>query len=273
MALIPPQYLDAVVSIGVKNSVNEYIWIGTGFLIGTPNGKKNDMGGDLYFPFLVTNKHVLKDQKEVFLRFNPQSNEDSKDYPLPLVDDKNKILWTGHPSDDIDIAVIAINFQLLQKDQMKCYFFESDKQVLTKKQMIESGIGEGDFIYVCGFPMNLVDKTRKYVIVRTGIIARIKNYLDGYSKDFLVDSFVFPGNSGGPVINKAEMIGVENTKILTKCCLLGMVQSYITYKDIAISQQTKEPRMIFVENSGLASVIPAEFILETIEIAIPKVNQ
>jgi S1-C subfamily serine protease len=266
MAHIPPFFLDTVVAIGVKNEKDELVWVGTGFII----GRESEPGSKLYYTYLVTNKHIFEKQKTVFLRFNPQSNEKAKDYSLILIDDKNNILWTGHPAEDIDVAVHGINFELLKSEGMKCAFFEPDNHVLTKQQMIDSGICEGDFIYVLGFPMNLVGE-RKYVITRSGVIAQIKNYLDGFSKDFLVDSFIFPGNSGGPVINKTEISGIQDTKLLSKACLIGMIQSYIPYRDIAVSLQTKEVRTISVENSGLASVIPTDFIFETVEIAVKKI--
>ena len=111
---------------------------------------------------------------------------------------------------------------------------------------------------------------RKYVIVRSGIIARIKNFLEGHSDDFLVDSNIFPGNSGGPIISKPEMDPFGTQKSNLTPDLIGMVQSYISYNDIAYSKQTNEPRIIFSENSGLASVIPMDYVLETLDIAEKK---
>jgi hypothetical protein len=46
--------------------------------------------------------------------------------------------------------------------------------------------------------------------------------------------------------------------------LLGLVSSYLTYEDIAVSLQTNKPRISFQENSGLASVLPVDFIDEAI---------
>src|ERR1019366_8874960 len=57
-----------------------------------------------------------------------------------------------------------------------------------------------------GFPLQLVGGERNYVIVRHGTIARIGDMLAGTNKNFLVDTFIFPGNSGGPVILKPEMM-------------------------------------------------------------------
>jgi S1-C subfamily serine protease len=263
MALIPPIFLDSVIAIGSNDEKGELVWIGTGFLV----GRLLETGNNDYAVFLVTNKHVIGDRESLILRFNPQSNEKSKDFPLKLIDDKNNVFVTGHPKESIDVAVIPMNIKFLKDQKMTARYFRSDIHVLTKKRMIESQLSEGDFIYTLGFPMNLVDIDRKYTIARSGVIARIKDYLDGFSNNFLVDSFVFPGNSGGPVINKPEISGIEGTKILKSSYLIGMVESYLPYQDIAISLQTKRIRTITEENSGLASVIPADFILETIKIA------
>jgi hypothetical protein len=44
------------------------------------------------------------------------------------------------------------------------------------------------------------------------------------------------------------------------------VQSYVPYQDLAVSLQTKRPRVVFEENSGLAAVHPVDLIEETIQI-------
>jgi hypothetical protein len=114
--------------------------------------------------------------------------------------------------------------------------------------------------------MGLSGETRNYVIARQGAIARISEYLDNSaSKSFLVDAFVFPGNSGGPVILKPEVFSVEGTKSQQKALLLGVVQSYQPYVDIAVSRQTNHPRITFEENSGLATIIPVDFINELVK--------
>ena len=80
---------------------------------------------------------------------------------------------------------------------------------------------------------------------------------------------MFPGNSGGPVITKPEDIsygGNPNTCAL----LIGMISLYLPYQEVAVSQQTGQPRIIFQENSGLAVVVPIDRIQETIGLAIQK---
>lgn len=273
MALIPPFFLDCVVAIGVENPSdqnNPIKWIGTGFLVGR-FFKKNEKNQNEYHIFLVTNKHVLVDKNSIKVRFNPHSSEPAKDYNLSLINNGNKT-WTGHHTENIDVAVIRINHKILVDEGMKFSYFMSDSNILTIKQMAEKGMTEGDFIYILGFLMELVATDRQYVIARSGSIARIRDVLEKRSNDFIVDCFVFPGNSGGPVISKPEIISIEGTKSISMAYLIGIVSSFLPYRDIAISQQTKNARVIFEENSGLSVVIPTNFIMETIEDCFINLN-
>src|SRR5207245_9381948 len=83
--------------------------------------------------------------------------------------------------------------------------------------------------------------------------------------EFLIDTAIFPGNSGGPMITKPEMVAIQGTKPLTRAWLIGLVASYVPYIDVAVSQQTKRPRITFEENSGLAAVFPIDFVAEVID--------
>jgi hypothetical protein len=77
---------------------------------------------------------------------------------------------------------------------------------------------------------------------------------------------VFPGNSGGPVVLKPEIFSIQGTKASPKAFLVGVVASYQPYIDTAVSQQTQHPRITFEENSGLATVIPVDFINEMLKL-------
>lgn len=272
MALIPPFFLDCVVAIGTKNHDETKNWIGTGFLLGRFFKKKTNSDADAneYHLFLVTNKHVFNNKNAIIIRFNSLSNEPARDYDVALLNPAGIKIWSEHPSEDI--AVIYINVSLLKEHNMKFSYFQSDKHVINTKQMSEKGIAEGDFIYVLGYPMSLVAPDRQYVIARTGSIARIRDLLEKRSKDFIVDAFVFPGNSGGPVVSKPEMLKIEGTKSINEAFLIGIVSSYMPYRDVAVSQQTMLPRVIFEENSGLAIVIPVDYIMDTIELSFNKLN-
>ena len=265
MALIPEHYIDSVVAIGVLNSAGTKNWIGTGFLYGDLREITDD-NRNTYILYLVTNKHVIEGLDEIFVKFNPQTDQSSQDFKLELKRPIDGTLqWVGHPDPETDVAVFALNHQVLASAGMKFKFFQSDKNILTSVDMHNTNIFEGNFIYVLGFPMGILSSDRQYVFARTGIISRIKDLYEKRSKDYVVDATVFPGNSGGPVISKIENMSLSGTKAVNKSSLIGIIKAYIPYHDVAYSMQTKNPRITFEENSGLSIVEPVEKIIETID--------
>ena len=62
-------------------------------------------------------------------------------------------------------------------------------------------------------------------------------------------------------------MSINGTQNIDRAALIGVVKSYIPYKDVAISQQTGKPKVIFEENSGLALVETVDSIEETVELA------
>jgi hypothetical protein len=131
--------------------------------------------------------------------------------------------------------------------------------------MRELGVSAGDGVFVLGFPMNQAGAQRNYVIVRQGAIARLSEMMDGASSSFLLDAFVFPGNSGSPVFSRPQSESIEGTKSQNAAWLLGIVIEYEPYTELAFSAQTKRPRVEFEENSGLAVVLPVDSIEQTIK--------
>lgn len=265
MALITPKHLDCVVAIGKDDKSGGVHWMGTGFLFGyrLPNKKYDDK---VYSIFLVSNKHVLNNQDSVYLRFNPQGGQPALNYLLNIKTSKTN-LCKLHQNDNVDVAVVSIPqtyFDKLLNDGIKPQFFtyDSDSYLINDLKSIE--VSEGDGVFALGYPMGNVGNTRQYVILRGGVVARIKDMLEGFSSDFIIDAPVFPGNSGGPVIIKPELTRIEGTKPHEESRLIGIVKSYIPYTDIAISPQTGNPRVVFEENTGLTNVEPVDYIIETI---------
>lgn len=265
MAFIPNQFIDAVVAIGVETDTSESPqWIGTGFIVGRLASRGE--GQRRYQPFLVTNKHVIDGEQAVVFRFSLEESEQAKDFRYSLAKSDGTPTWTGHPSDDIDVEVIALSPTALRNAGTKLAFFQEDEDFFTISRMNEVGVAEGDACYVLGFPMGIVSSDWKDVIVRGGIIARVRDALAGRAEKFLIDCLVFPGNSGGPVITKPELIGLPNTKQNSQAALVGIVTSYLPYEDIAVSIQTNKPRVVFQENSGLTQVVPVDCIAETMDL-------
>jgi Trypsin-like peptidase domain len=300
--LIPPVFLDCVVAIGyrpltaVRGSDGKlvahfgaFMPIASGFLYGRFVKKINEKEKE-YLPYLVTNQHVLEDieriekqqieeiskiaetAKEVllippagvFLRFNPKAvGAASQDFFVPLHSPDLSESWTQDK--DSDLAVIAIAVEVLKKAGIQYDYFHSDEVVADRSKADEIGITEGDGVYVLGFPMGLVGGERNFVIARQGAIARVRDCLAGTTNRFLIDALVFPGNSGGPVISRAELTSLEGTKAQSRCYLIGVVRGYVPYREVAVSQQTGQARIVFEENSGLAEVIPMDLVQKLID--------
>lgn len=271
MALLPPGFLNTVVALGSAAADSTVRYHSTGFLYGHPTGIVAEDGQKQYQLFLVTNRHVFQKASELsgtlYARFNRPVKEGVNEYPISMKDTS----WTIHPDTEADVAVLGINAQKIRDDGIEFSFFAGDDQAFTLEQAQTNQVSEGDGVFVLGFPLGQAGDERNYVIVRQGIIARLQNWLWGNARIFLIDSSIFPGNSGGPVLLKPELTSIQGTKANNKCSLIGMVSSYLPYQEVAISQQTGRPRMAFEENSGLATVVPNNVIQEAIEVAVGKI--
>jgi hypothetical protein len=187
---------------------------------------------------------------------------------ISLKDDRGNDLWVSHPDPAIDISVVRLDGQWLRDQALQSAFFANDSHAADTAKMKEVGLSIGDGVFVLGFPMGLTGTAqRSYVIVRRGSIARISDVLEGASKTYLIDALVFPGNSGGPVISAPNAMAIEGTKSQDRAYLIGVVMGYLPYTDVAFSRQTGQARMVSQENSGLAEVIPVDYVNETIEFA------
>ena len=279
MALIPSFFLDTVISIGIPHAKGT-TWVGTGFIAGKPMNKhKNqkshnpqDQTKYSYRIFLVTNKHLIENERAILLRFNDVQGLNAIDFRIELKTNDKPPIWHGHPNQDIDVAVLPINPNHLTQNKAQLSFFDLDLHALTTKKMKEMGVSEGDPIFLLGYPMGNVSIPGNYnfVISRSGSIARIRDVLNGSQTSFLIDASVFPGNSGGPVVIRPEMVAIKGTSPINTSALIGIVKSYIPFRDVAASLQTGQHRIIFEENSGLAVVETVDSIEETINSWLEK---
>lgn len=263
MAIIPEFFLNSVVALGVPTDEGNKTWIGTGFLM----GRKEFSNPEKSTVYIITNKHVVRDKSLLLVRFNNIDGSGVTDLPMSLKNGSSKI-YSEHPSPDTDVIAIQILPNVILENHLNLSFFDKDDHALSLAQMKETGVSEGSLVYSLGFPMNLVGDITKAPICRLGCISRIEDAFlnnDGIQK-YLVDAPVFPGNSGGPIISRPEIVSIEGTESNSKANLIGILSSYIPYRNILISKQTGLDMMIQEENSGLTVVHPVDRIREVIEI-------
>jgi S1-C subfamily serine protease len=279
-ALIPPMYVDSVVALGSMQPVPqsgqpprvEWKTVGTGFFYGYLITNDPEPAKRIYQTYLVTARHVVLQHLQAFgdlhVRVNPKDPaSEGRGFEIATTPGKAKpgnTAWAFHPDASIDIAVILVSIPFLRAQGIAPGFFRSDEDAANRAKLKEMEVSAGDGVFVLGFPMNLAGVQRNHVIARQGVVARVSEMLHGASRTFMIDSLVFPGNSGGPVILKPEIAAIQGTKSHLSAALLGLVTGYHTYIDTAVSPQTGHPRVTFEENSGLAEVLPVDFIEETI---------
>lgn len=270
MAIIPSAFINSVVALGIKPSGDKEHWIGTGFIV----GRKERDNPTLSTHYIITNKHVISSVKKICVRFNSVEGALVKDYIIDLYDENDNPLFSSHPNESTDIIAIQILPQTLIKDKSIWGSFDLDSHSLTLDQMQKTGVEEGSLVYALGFPMNLVDSI-KVPICRLGCVSRITDafILKNKNPIFLVDAQTFPGNSGGPVINRPESASIVGTPTNPRANLIGILSSYIPYRETLYSRQTGRDRMVQEENSGLTIVHPIDRIKEVVELEWERIER
>ena len=273
-SLLPPSLINAVAAIGhnellnpaTPNGPTRWVTEASGFFYGYLVQDDPDPAKRQYEVYLITNRHVIANHTVIFVRLNPrQTSDQGQVFDSPMIDERGAPTWFVHQNPNVDIAGIRINWQLLQDRGINVAFIASDTQAADTRKMQDIGVSAGDGIFVVGFPMNLAGQQRNYAIVRPGAIARLNDLIESTATTLLIDSHVFPGNSGGPVILEPNLFAINGTKNNNTAYLIGVVSDYISYTDIAVSTQTQRPRVTFEENSGLADVIPIDRVNEAIK--------
>jgi len=232
------QWLGIVVSIEVGDPQKDIRPIGTGFLVRTANDHV----------VLVTAKHVIQ---------APLPSGSRLAYRLNTIEGGSAVVW------DSDLAETLGAWFLSPSADLACRFIawpEAAKLVtLTPDNFIADGaLSAGAPVFVLGFPLGLRSAEQPRPIARHGIVGRVDR------DNVIADAFVFPGNSGGPVIYSPSLKVGPGLKspLLNEEKLVGVVSSFIRYRETAVSQQTQRPRVVFEENSGLSNVVPVAKLVE-----------
>jgi hypothetical protein len=241
---IPSDLFNIIVPL---ECVDTSKFIGTSFLLECFCAEDDERIG---LPILVTNRHVVEDEKIQF-RVNLREGNIIRIKIGELISGLT-FNWVFHPDKNIDLAIVMI----------PAYKGQTARGL--SRLMIDNvnNYSEGREIFHLGFPLakGAEPDVQHKPILRTGIIAQ-KN--DGY---FLIEANVFPGSSGSPVFIKPRInINDKEETIIEQMRLVGVVSEYIAYQDVAISRQTGRPRIVFEDNSGLAQVFNIQHIKEIVD--------
>lgn len=245
------QWLDTVVSIERLPVAGKEVPIGTGFVV---LSTRNHL-------ILVTAKHVVHDADGKLLG----------DLAYRL----NRIGGSSQPLKDADLVRTGVgSWFASQQHDVAVRFLPivqgvSIKAIPLDRFIEEPQVEAGTPLAALGFPMGLRSVDHAKPIARRGMVGRTDSTV------VLADLFIFPGNSGGPVLYvppfKMDSFSF-GMAIVWQEMFIGIVSSFIPYREVAVSMQTKRPRVVFEENSGLANLVPAWVVrnfITTGEVKLP----
>jgi hypothetical protein len=270
LALIPPEYVDAVVAIG-KIKSTQFEPIATGFFFGKFISKVNEQQSE-YRIFLVTNKHVINESNANYgFRLDAKNENPANWFYLPAKTNGSHS-WFLHPDSLIDVAITPVPGVVSLNESHNLKFFRSESNTLSSDGMKEAGLTEGDEIFILGFPQKIVGEARNAVLVRQGCIARVRDLYMSESIDFYVDAPVFKGNSGGPVINKPQIVGIGDTPVVNNAYLIGILTKYISVTNRTRNELDVEQPNIYETFLDLGKVLPVEHIERAIQLFLESEN-
>lgn len=239
-----------------EKKINLY---GTGFLVNIQ---------DIYY--LITAKHIVKDQDSGALKDSEMHvflNSKKRNINIRKIQDiKNnfKVEWVFHNNPDVDIAIIPWPLDLANDDVrvVPDYLFTKSDRIFELYD-----------IFFLSYQPGIELTTKIAPVFRTGTVSIIND-----DRTFYINAPAFPGNSGSPVFLKPSPVRFDENSISIGMSnldgtFIGIVGNYITYQEVAVSVQTKRPRIVFEENTGLSKVWPVEFIREILNSDIFKAQQ
>ncbi len=208
------------------------------------------------FNFIITAKHVVfNNETSLFidekLHFFTTHKIAGQTYtnPITRIKKQGNVNWIFHSNKDVDIAIMPVNIDWTKADILR----------VPLEHLVEiDNLLELDDLYYLSYQPGLIEKNVVDPIMRTGSISKINK-----DKTYFIDGFAFPGNSGSPVFFKTRYFKSDNPPLPGS--FIGIIGSHVTYQGVAISRQTKRPRITFEENTGLSKVWSVDFLKEIIK--------
>ena len=191
--------------------------IGTGFLLQA----QLNIGRSLVL--LITNKHVVKDAKNIKffftkaeevisieknikkIKFFSKKEGEPKKEIIPKLGESRECLlnrqdWLDHPDTNIDLTLFNLSPLLnkIQQEGETIFIKTISINLIPSQKNLEDLDALEDILFI-GYPCGIYDSKNLLPIIRRGITATpIYSNYEGKSM-FLIDASVFPGSSGSPV--------------------------------------------------------------------------
>jgi hypothetical protein len=158
--------------------------------------------GEMTYPFVVTNKHVVSGMREGALTFSTRADLKpalGKGFRLQIQDWNQA--WFGHPDGGVDIAICP--FAPLEQHIKTAhgldlfYRFVSTEMVPTAESLAK--LDALEMVTFVGYPNGVWDRQNLLPVARKGHAASPLDVDFEGTPCFLIDASVFGGSSGSPV--------------------------------------------------------------------------
>jgi len=225
--------------------------------------------------FVVTNKHVVNGMQSGSLTFQKKDEKPLLGSGFRLdIGDWPKA-WFGHPSADIDIAVVPflpLEAHIKQQNRIHLFYRVIESNMLASAEQLNQ-LDAIESVTFIGYPNGIWDKTNLIPIARRGTTATPLSVDFEGTPRFLIDASVFGGSSGSPVFifNQGMYSDKRNNTVLgSRLLFVGVVAAVFFRTEIneifpgpvptQLRPMTQQREMI-----DLGIVFKARTVVETIE--------
>ncbi len=270
---------DATVAIGTvrKASVQApagrverdiFAIVGTGVIMLAPGQTKGP-------PWLVTAKHILYnremqwDPDSIQIRFNWFDHKPVDEYLGITIrlKEKGRRLWTAHKDPSVDLAAIPLDISIAEAGRATA------GPVPVQAYASADDMFEGASVFVFGYPGAVGPSYWTKAVVRTGIVAWTDPERP-LASPFLIDSAIYPGNSGGPVFKVPAGIDRRgNLSLGGQVAFLGIISQGRTAvnplraagRQVELQGPAGPTAVLSEQWVGIGVVEPAERVRELLE--------
>ncbi len=254
-------------------------YLGTGFLVMYHDDRFPAVQG---FNYLVTNHHVASpgiedgtpcQVQDYKIRLNLKNAAADGSYSEVISAGAN-VPWVYPTDPAVDLAMVPI---ALDMSKYSLLAFPSSL-FLTSEEAKQNRVVEGDSVLFTGLFVQFIGQVKSEPIVREGKIAMIPDEkmpttLHVLGNVYLVDAHVFGGNSGSPML--VNLSGQRDNGLMAgyNYHLLGLISGYVQETSDFKLQPVASYAGTVVANSGVATVVPAQQILDLFNVEVLRANR
>jgi hypothetical protein len=238
--------------------------IGTAFVFTVQRGQST------YYPYIVTNRHVISGSKEFTISFNTGSYDQVElgkvaSMTFQIMESQ----WSFHKDPSVDLAAFPIGYMIseFQKRGHLIFFRTLSPDMIPTDENLKT-IDAVEDVLLIGYPNGLFDPVHWLPIVRKGISATPITVDFAGNPEFLIDASIFPGSSGSPVFLYKPTLSAQRSDESTRADLLlflGVVSKVFTRRENTTIEAIHVPGIYSVQMIDIGVVVKAKCIQELLE--------